>query len=225
MDSNVNNGIGSRYDPTLPAYSDYARSYLAAQGIGDHVQSTSAASHSSDGSASGCVLPLVAMFGVWLAFYLPASGLAYVCQMVGLHPYWGLRLLAAGAIGGFGFYLHREWTSLQRLKEAFGLETVTEWRARRPGGLHRFPLWYSIAGTSLLILFVLMWGDPLYDVVSALMGVFFFATFGGLLFGSMAGVVFSWVDQARLEKILKEKGPLLSPRPTVGESIPDDNFL
>lgn len=157
-----------------------------------------------------CFVLSFLMVGGCFFVSLPSMLLIMVCRILGIPLHWGVRLVVMGATVVFVRHLYREWNRWRRSAEAYGIQSFYEWRARRPQGLHRFPIWYSITAVGLVLAMMQASAVPLNRAGDPFTGVFVISLLGGILLGGPIGIVVQNIDRRRQEQIRFEKGPLPS---------------
>jgi NhaP-type Na+/H+ or K+/H+ antiporter len=227
-----NGSIGHGYDGRYGTHLDQVRGYLNAQGIDEDGQTsysrpTGNTDASSLGSGLGCLLvglaAWVVLSTVQFVLFLPAMIIVSACRTVGLHPFWGLRATVIAGMIGFGYYLAGRWSKFQAQAHACGLSSAYEWRARRPQGPHVIPLWYTMLAVGLTVLFLSMWdAPPAGRALEGIMQVLFTGAAGGLVAGSLIGLIVRWVDRSYQRKIRSSKG---SYAPASPAAMPVTEFL
>lgn len=160
-----------------------------------------------DGSL-GCFLFSFLLICGCLVASLPSLLLVMICRILGIPLHWGVRLVVMGATTAFVLHLYREWTRWRRSAEAYGVQSVYEWRARRPQGLHRFPIWYSMTAVGLVLAMMQASAAPIHRAGEPFTGVFVISLIGGILLGGPIGILVQNIDRRRQEQIRFEKGPL-----------------
>ncbi|MCC7422531.1 MAG: hypothetical protein IT428_19805 [Planctomycetaceae bacterium] len=156
----------------------------------------------------GCLIMTGLVVGTCFVSWIPSAILVTVCGRLGIPTHWGMRILVVGTAAAFGLSRYREWSGFRRAAASYGIESIAEWRARRPGGPHRIPTWHFIAAVGLVLAILLTWVAPLNRAGVEVISVFLFGGLGGLLLGGPIGVVVQNIDRNRLEKIFIKKGPL-----------------
>lgn len=155
-----------------------------------------------------CLVMTGLVVGSCFISWIPSAILVTVCGKLGIPPHWGLRVVVVGTAAAFCLSRYREWSGFRRSAASYGVESITEWRARRPEGPHRIPTWHFIAAVGFVLAILQTWFAPLNRAGIEVISVLLFGGLGGLLLGGPIGIVVQKIDRNRLEKIFIKSGPL-----------------